>query len=102
MALALPLRWRSWSVAAPAVGAVVALLVLGPLVFLAWMGVRAGAGEFLLRVGPLGLPTVIGRTFLLAVGTTAFALALAVPLAWLVARSDLPGRRLLRWLAPLP
>ncbi|MGH7363437.1 MAG: ABC transporter permease, partial [Candidatus Methylomirabilales bacterium] len=102
MALALPIRWRSWSVAAPAVGAVVALLVLGPLVFLAWMGVRAGAGEFLLRVGPLGLPTVIGRTFLLAVGTTAFALALAVPLAWLVARSDLPGRRLLRWLAPLP
>jgi iron(III) transport system permease protein len=84
------------------VGLVVALLVLGPLLFLAWMGVRQGAGEFLFRVEPLGLPAVIGRTFLLAVGTTAFALALAVPLAWLVARSDLPGRRLLRWLAPLP
>lgn len=102
MALALPLRRRSWPLLAPAIGALVVLLVLGPLFFLAWMGVREGTGDFFLRVEPLGLPAVIGRTFLLAVGTTAFALALAVPLAWLVARSDLPGRRLLRWLAPLP
>jgi iron(III) transport system permease protein len=102
MALALSLRRRSVPLLAPALGAAVALLVLGPLVFLAWMGVRQGSGEFFLRVEPLGLPAVIGRTFLLALGTTAFALALAVPLAWLVARSDLPGRRLLRWLAPLP
>jgi len=102
MALALSLRRRSVPLLAPALGAAVALLVLGPLVFLAWMGVRQGSGEFFLRVEPLGLPAVIGRTFLLALGTTAFALALAVPLAYLVARSDLPGRRLLRWLAPLP
>jgi iron(III) transport system permease protein len=84
------------------VGAAVALLVLGPLVFLTWLGVRQGAGEFFLRAQPLGLPAVIGRTFVLAVGTTAFALALALPLAFLVARSDLPGRHVLRWLAPLP
>ncbi|HEV8664029.1 MAG TPA: iron ABC transporter permease [Candidatus Methylomirabilis sp.] len=102
MTLALALRGRSRPLLAPAVGAPVAVLILGPLLFLAWMGARQGAGEFFLRVEPLGLPAVIGRTFLLAVGTTAFALALAVPLAYLVARSDLPGRHLLRWLAPLP
>ncbi|MBI3002674.1 MAG: iron ABC transporter permease [candidate division NC10 bacterium] len=102
MALALSLRLRPRPLLVHAVGGLVVLLILGPLLFLAWMGARQGAGEFLLRVEPLGLAAVLGRTFLLAVTTTAFAAALAVPLAWLVARSDLPGRHVLRWLAPLP
>ncbi|MGI8423679.1 MAG: ABC transporter permease [Chloroflexota bacterium] len=38
----------------------------------------------------------------LGVGATLWALAAAVPLAWLVARTDLPFRLLIRQLAPLP
>ena len=42
------------------------------------------------------------RTVALAAGTTALATALALPLAWLTTRTDLPGRRLVAILAALP
>jgi len=42
------------------------------------------------------------NTIVLAVGTSVFALALGTPIAWLVVRTDLPGRRLLRSLIALP
>jgi len=50
----------------------------------------------------LGLPQVVATVFALAGSTMALCLLIAVPLAWLVERSDLPGRSLVRWLAPLP
>jgi iron(III) transport system permease protein len=67
--------------------------------------VRAGAGGFeslareLLRPGTLAL---LGRSLALAGGVLAIALAIALPAAWLVARTDLPGRRLWAVLAALP
>jgi iron(III) transport system permease protein len=42
------------------------------------------------------------RTFALTAAVTALATAIALPMAWLTARTDLPGRRVLRVLAPLP
>jgi iron(III) transport system permease protein len=45
---------------------------------------------------------VLGNTALLAVSVTLGAAVLAVPLAWLTARSDLPGRRLWSVLHALP
>ena len=46
--------------------------------------------------------SLVVRTAALALATTALAAALAVPLAWLTVRTDLPARRVLAVLAALP
>lgn len=67
--------------------------------------VRAGAGGLdelgraLLRPGTLVL---LGRSLGLAAGVLLIALLIALPAAWLVARTDLPGRRVFAVLAALP
>lgn len=81
---------------------IVAIPILGPLAFLAWKGLGPGVGEFLGKMSELGLLWIIARVSLLAVVTTALAIFWAVPLAWLTARTDLPGREMIHWLAPLP
>ena len=97
--LTLP-RPRALSGLAPALlGASPVLLVLGYLVALAvsspWERLVAGLGA----VQPIAQA---GRVLGLAVGATLWAALLAVPTAALVNLTDLPGRRLWRWLAPLP
>ncbi len=86
------------ALAAPLVSLPVAL----PLAYLVWLAlgaslpdlweglVRADAGGLLLRVA------------LMATGATLVAVALGAPWAWLVARTDVPGRRVFGWLGPLP
>ena len=66
--------------------------------------VRAGqspeaAWEAITASSTLGLAL---RTAALAAATTALAAAIALPLAWLTTRTDLPGRRALSILAALP
>jgi iron(III) transport system permease protein len=70
----------------------------------AYLGVRAatggaGAWEVLARPGTLA---VIGRTVLLVAAVTAAATVIGVALAWLVVRTDLPGRRVWGVAAALP
>ena len=45
---------------------------------------------------------LLGRTFGLGAAVTATAIAIAVPLAWLTTRTDLPGRRMWATLTTLP
>ncbi len=73
-------------------GLMVAGAMLLPLVYLLIraLGVDAEAWTQLLRARLLG---VLSRSMLLAVSVTLSANALAIPLAWLTTRSDLPGRR---------
>ena len=76
-------------------------LVLLPVVYLA---VRAGQGgerawDVLVRRQTLEL---VLQTAALVGGVTAAAIAIGVPLAWLVVRSDLPGHRLVGIAAALP
>ncbi|MEK7206247.1 MAG: hypothetical protein AAB254_12150, partial [candidate division NC10 bacterium] len=82
----------------------VGALVLGPIGFLAWMGMRQGLGlgDILTRVGELDILATVARVFVLATTTTILAAIMGVSLAWLTVRSDLPGRHFVRWLAPLP
>jgi iron(III) transport system permease protein len=86
-------------VAVPAVAAVA--LILLPLAYLV---LRAGGGgldalRVLERPGTLEL---VVKTGILVAAVTAGAIAVGLPLAWLVARSDLPARRLIALAAPLP
>ncbi len=85
-----------WLVAAAAL----VLLMLLPLGWLAYMSVR-GAGGFTLAhyarvLSDPPLLKALRSTLVLAVGSGVVALAIGVPLAWLSARTDLPGRRVIQ------
>lgn len=45
---------------------------------------------------------LLGNTLLLVVAVTGGALALGVSMAWLTERTDLPGRKILRWMFAMP
>ena len=80
-------------------GVVVALLQL-PLVYLAVRALGGGeAWEILWRARTLEL---VVSTGLLVLGVTAASIVIGVALAWLVTRTDLPGRRLWGVAAALP
>jgi iron(III) transport system permease protein len=84
-----------------AVAVGVAALFAVPLAYLVWHNV-ALASEFwtLLREEKAVEPLL--RTLILAVLVSAGATALGVALAWLLVRTDLPGRRFWRIVVPLP
>ncbi len=79
----------------------VALLFFGPLGYVVWRNLSTGADLFAeLRQGQ-ALDS-LGRTVFLATTVSAGAALLGTGLAWLTMRTDLPGRRVWRVLAPLP
>ncbi len=79
----------------------IAIGVALPVAYLAIviLGEPAQAWAALRRDEPLAL---LARSLALALSVAAAATALAVPLAWLTARTDLPGRRAWTVLAALP
>ena len=79
---------------------VVALVCL-PLVYLVVRVVDGGVDAWVV-LGRARILELVGNTALLVVLVTGAALALGVPLAWLVTRTDLPGRRLWAVAAALP
>lgn len=85
-----------------ACSALVALAALLPLGFIVWITIQTGwetasALIFRPRVGEL-----LVNTLLLEVCAIPLAIVLAVTLAWLTERTDLPGARLWAWLAVAP
>ena len=75
------------------------LLPLAYLVLRSSEGGWAEVSEVLLDGGTFA---VLGRSVLLAAVVTGASVAIAVPLAWLTVRTDLPGRRAWAVLAALP
>jgi iron(III) transport system permease protein len=93
------LTWPSFALAG--VGVMVAGLLLLPLIYLLVRAAGAGEGAWSSLFRLRTLETVISTLWLALTVTVASAL-IAVPLAWLTVRSDVPWRRLWRVLAPLP
>ena len=79
-----------------------AALVNLPLIYILMRVVEGGLDNYLEHVLTLSTALLIARTLLLVLGVLALALLLAVPIAWLVVRSDLPGRRAWAVTAALP
>ena len=80
---------------------IVGWLVFYPLGIIFEMGLRAEDGSFTLahyyRVfTEPGLVSALVNSIIISVATTGFALALALPMAWAVARTDMPGRQFVR------
>ena len=82
---------------APALGAAVFLVL--PL---AGLVVRAGAADVLAQLGAPEVRRALLLSLLTASSATGIALVLGVPLAWLLARVEFPGRRLVRGLVTVP
>jgi iron(III) transport system permease protein len=84
-----------------ALAAIAAAMALLPLLYLAIVVIGDPAGA--LRPLARGrVWTLLANSVLLAAAVTATTVALAVTLAWLIERTDVPGRRVWRVLAVLP
>ncbi|MCZ7627354.1 MAG: iron ABC transporter permease [Candidatus Methylomirabilota bacterium] len=81
--------------------ALIILLTVSPLATLATSVLAAGANALsIVTQGPVLL--LIARTGLLAALATLWAIILGLPPAWILTRTDLPGRRVLLAVAVLP
>src|SRR4051812_23640872 len=81
--------------------AVLAVLGLLPLAWLAYYSIVDQDGQLTIaNFAALVRDATLRKPFLLAIGMAlgvgALSCAIATPLAWLVARTDMPGRRLAR------
>jgi iron(III) transport system permease protein len=97
-------EWRGRPALRSMTGAaiLVSLLALLPLAFTSWAAIRTGWGTaaaliFRARVGEL----LVNTTLLIALAVP-ISTVLAIVLAWLTERSDLPGARLWAWLVVAP
>ena len=81
--------------------ALIALFMAAPLAYLLYQGLSVEP-ELWLRLWRTRLPQLLLNTFALTATVTMGALALGLLLAWLVERTDLPGRRLLKPLLIAP
>src|SRR5690349_932525 len=84
-----------------ALAAVLAVLVVLPLAWLAYYALVDKNGQpTLANFAALVSDATLRKPFLLAIGMAlgvgALSCAIATPLAWLVSRTDLPGRRAVR------
>jgi iron(III) transport system permease protein len=79
----------------------VALFVAIPLVYVFLRALSAEPDAWL-RLLQSRLWRLLTNTLLLVVAVTAGALLTGVSMAWLTERTDLPGRKILRWMLALP
>jgi molybdate transport system permease protein len=92
-------RTRSVPPAAVALAAVAGLFFLLPLAGLVWRAPWRDLGR---QLGDREVRQALRLSLVCSVWATALSLAVGVPLAWVLARADFPGRRLLRALTTLP
>jgi len=92
-------RWPPLGLAIPACLVVAAMLL--PLAYLLIRGGSAGPWAVELLTAPATL-RVLANSAVLVVAVTFCSLLLAVPLAWLTTRTDLPGRRIWAVVTALP
>ncbi len=84
-----------------AVGVVTALVFVAPLAWLVEQNRALGSDVFGVATDERTIRSLL-RTLKLAAAVSVSAAVIGTGLAWLLVRTDLPGRRLFRVLAPLP
>lgn len=82
-------------------GLFVALLMSIPIVYVMWRSLFAGADRWM-RLLDERIPQLLWNTMSLTVAVTVFTVIIGVSLAWIVVRTDVPGRKMWRWLLALP
>ncbi|WNF36940.1 iron ABC transporter permease [Bacillaceae bacterium IKA-2] len=82
-------------------GVVVGLIMSIPIIYVMWRSLFAGVDSWV-RLLDGRIPQLLWDTFSLTFAVTLFAIIIGVSLAWIVIRTDLPGRKLWQWLLALP
>ena len=85
-----------------AVVLLIALAMLLPMVYLVYRAAGAGLDEAVDLMARIRTVRILWNSFLLVACVTALSVAVALPLAWLTERTDLPGRRVWTVLAMMP
>ncbi len=100
-------QWsRLWNGNAPdpflaLLGLTIGTLMSLPIIYVVWRSVFAGADRWI-RLLDARIPQLLQNTLAITLATTFFSIVLGVSLAWLVYRSDVPGRKIWQWLLALP
>ena len=89
-------RWRGFAFALP-----IALLTIVPLLAVVWMALTPQP-EIWQHLWNYVLPRVMGNTLLLMLLVGVTVLVVGVPLAWLTAMCEFPGRKFFSWALVLP
>lgn len=79
----------------------VVAFVAVPLIYIFYRAVTGG-GDVWLRLAQARLLNLMVNTLGLTIAVTTCTVVLGVSLAWLTERTDLPGRRIWRWLLAMP
>ncbi|HVT45309.1 MAG TPA: iron ABC transporter permease [Thermoanaerobaculia bacterium] len=93
-------RHVPWIIAIPSLAAAAAVSI--PLAYIAIRAADAGVTSYLAVILSRQTAVLLVRTLLLVAGVVAASLAIALPLAWLVVRTDLPGRAVWATAAAIP
>jgi iron(III) transport system permease protein len=86
----------------PLAASLAAGLVCVPIAYLFVRATEGGLADYLSAIATRRVLELVGRTTILAILVLMVAIAVALPAAWLVARTDLPGRRLWATLIAMP
>ncbi|TWI54045.1 ABC transporter permease [Halalkalibacter nanhaiisediminis] len=81
--------------------AITAFFMAIPIIYVVWRSLFAGTDRWM-RLLDSRIPQLIWNTMSLTVMVTLFAVFIGVSLAWIVNRTDLPGRKMWQWLLALP
>lgn len=82
-------------------GLSIALIMSIPIVYVIWQSLTAGADRWM-RLLDQRIPELLWNTLSLTLAVTSATVIIGVSLAWIVIRTDLPGKKLWRWLLALP
>ena len=84
------------------IAVIIALLTLLPLGFVEWITVQTGWNTAIVLIFRPRIGELLLNTVLLVAITVPLCILLAIPLAWLTERSDIPGARIWAWLSVAP
>lgn len=82
-------------------GVFIALLMSIPIIYVIWRSLFAGADRWM-RLLDGRIPQLLWNTFSLTFAVTVCAVTIGIALAWIVVRTDLPGRKMWQWVLALP
>ena len=82
-------------------GVAIAVIMTIPIIYVIWRSLFAG-GEHWQRLLDDRIPQLLWNTLSLTMVVTMLTILIGVSLAWIVIRTNIPGKKVCRWLLALP
>ncbi|SDK84930.1 ABC transporter permease [Natronincola ferrireducens] len=82
-------------------GLCIAVIMSIPIIYVVWRSLFAGTNRWV-RLLDQRIPQLLGNTLSLTAAVTASTIIIGVSLAWIVIRTDIPGKKTWRWLLAMP